>query len=847
MLPRRIFVTIVIVALTLSSAVIAIAQTPLSLAQSQVIVLGTINAIAVQSDGKVVLGGAFTKVGDHDRSNLARLNAEGSVDAAWAPDVYGGPVNAIAIDPADNIYIGGEFSYVGESPKAGLARIPASAAGTADGWQPYLGTVNSIALDHAGNLFAAGTLYLQNLNIAKVPTTGYGEIDSTWAPAPIGRVWGVAIDASDNLFAIGDFFQIGGVTRFGLVKLSTAGSGTVDVAWNPSPDALASALSLDGAGWLYLGGTFSSVGGSPRRCVARVSTSGTGEVDPGWIPNAFSDPMAPACYGLSMAFDGNGSLYLNATIQSDTGENSFFVERIGADGVVDAMWPTAQKIDRGFGLALAGTQLYGSNFAIDTTTGEPVVQPVLATWPGYVYALARDSQGRLVIGGWFDLMGDGSIHHNLVRLRADGSVDSTWAPEPDNVVYALAVDQHDDVYATGAFRRVGADPRFHLAKISGSGSGLAVPGWHVDLNSQGQALAVDGAGNLFVGGLFSQVGGLERHALAKISPGGIVDPNWQPEGTETFSSVSALATDGVTWLYAGGRFASIGGQARINLARLALGGSGAVDPLWDPGLSPPGSSVRALALDDANVRLYVGTTFGGVRLARVSTKGTGAVDSAWIPKVTDDVQALALGPDNTIYVGVRALLPVYGTVYQGSVLRIFLDGPGKVYAGWYAALGDSVNAVLADPIEGFHAGGRFCVIPTIDGVFRRCGYVHMSSRPSRPATLDPDGNGRYDALTDGLILLRYLFGLRGSSLIAGAIGPNASETDSAAIGQHLSESVAFLDVDYNGTVDALTDGLMIVRYLFGVRGHALINGALGAGARRTDVQEIEDVIESMLR
>jgi hypothetical protein len=52
-------------------------------------------------------------------------------------------------------------------------------------------------------------------------------------------------------------------------------------------------------------------------------------------------------------------------------------------------------------------------------------------------------------------------------------------------------------------------------------------------------------------------------------------------------------------------------------------------------------------------------------------------------------------------------------------------------------------------------------------------------------SIDVDGNGSYDALTDGLILIRYLFGLRGDSLISGAIGPNATRTTAAQIEAYL--------------------------------------------------------------
>ena len=55
-----------------------------------------------------------------------------------------------------------------------------------------------------------------------------------------------------------------------------------------------------------------------------------------------------------------------------------------------------------------------------------------------------------------------------------------------------------------------------------------------------------------------------------------------------------------------------------------------------------------------------------------------------------------------------------------------------------------------------------------------------------------------------------------------------------------------LDIDGNGTADALTDGLLVIRYLFGLRGAALIQGAVGAGAQRTTATEIEAYLKPFL-
>lgn len=99
--------------------------------------------------------------------------------------------------------------------------------------------------------------------------------------------------------------------------------------------------------------------------------------------------------------------------------------------------------------------------------------------------------------------------------------------------------------------------------------------------------------------------------------------------------------------------------------------------------------------------------------------------------------------------------------------------------------------------------------------------------------LDIDDNQTADAATDGILALRYLFGFRGTALTNGAIGAGAGNSTSAGVEAILNDSQAMLDVDGNGTADAATDGILILRYLFGFRGDVLVNGAVGAGATRT--------------
>jgi hypothetical protein len=113
-------------------------------------------------------------------------------------------------------------------------------------------------------------------------------------------------------------------------------------------------------------------------------------------------------------------------------------------------------------------------------------------------------------------------------------------------------------------------------------------------------------------------------------------------------------------------------------------------------------------------------------------------------------------------------------------------------------------------------------------------------------SIDLDGNGEYDALTDGLLLLRGMFGLDGSALVTGTIASDASYTESVDIEARIAILGDLADIDGNGTIDALTDGLLTLRYLFGLQGDTLINGVVAGDATRTTAEEIEAHLKTLM-
>jgi hypothetical protein len=106
------------------------------------------------------------------------------------------------------------------------------------------------------------------------------------------------------------------------------------------------------------------------------------------------------------------------------------------------------------------------------------------------------------------------------------------------------------------------------------------------------------------------------------------------------------------------------------------------------------------------------------------------------------------------------------------------------------------------------------------------------------APLDIDGDGVVAALTDGLLILRYLFGFSGDVLVSGATTIGAPRSTPAAVINYLATIDDLLDADGNGSSQGLTDGILILRYLFGITGSGLTSGALGTGATRTTPAQV---------
>lgn len=102
---------------------------------------------------------------------------------------------------------------------------------------------------------------------------------------------------------------------------------------------------------------------------------------------------------------------------------------------------------------------------------------------------------------------------------------------------------------------------------------------------------------------------------------------------------------------------------------------------------------------------------------------------------------------------------------------------------------------------------------------------------------DIDGDGDSTPLSDGLMIIKWIMGLRGDDLTVGAVNPAGARTTNAAIEGYLEMIEPYMDINGDGVVDFL-DGWLILKAMFGLIGTNLTDDSIRPAATRTTSDEL---------
>ena len=393
---------------------------------------GAVYALGLQGDGKLVVGGAFKKVGNStSNSFLARLFSDGTLDTTFSTGAEGlsATVWCLAVDTDGHIVIGGDFEIFNnnqQNVRPHIARLNAN--GALDGSFLPTNTINNsvfalaIQTNHAviiGGAFSQGAFpsYLARLNAD-------GSTDTSFGGYPNGAIYAIAIQTDGKIVIGGNFETVDGATRRDIARLNPDGS--LDTTFQNGLAGSSSSVrcvQIQSDGKILIGGDFTMVNTSYRNYVARLNTDGS--TDAGFT----SSPGANgSVYALALQPDNN--IIIGGAFTTYDLTNHNYVARLYPDGTLDTSF---------------------TNSAFN----------------GKVQALAIQSDSRILAGGGFTAVGNTKLSY-LARLYGDlyppdfvvqpadcatnvgGSV--TFSAEVNNptaVSFQWSKDGNDIVGATG--------------------------------------------------------------------------------------------------------------------------------------------------------------------------------------------------------------------------------------------------------------------------------------------------------------------------------------------------------------------------------------------------------------
>ncbi|MBI3850885.1 MAG: delta-60 repeat domain-containing protein [Verrucomicrobia bacterium] len=679
---------------------------------------GTVQVVVVQPDGKILIGGNFTSLSPNGgvsvtRNRIARLNPDGTLDSAFNPNANN-QVTAIAVQADGKIVVGGIFTSVGGQTRTNIARLDAT-TGLADlTFNPGANIfVGAIAIQSDGMILVGGLFTSvggqARTNIARLDATG--AVDLTFNPSANNQVTVIVVQADGMILVGGAFTRIGGQTRNRIARLDA--TGAVDLTFDPNANSNIFAIALQADGKILVGGVFSganSIGGQPRNFIARLDAT-TGVAD-SFNPNA-SDTVE------SIVVQADGKILAGGFFTTIGGQTRNRIARLNPNGTLDTAFnPGANDLVFSLALQADGKILVGGAFTTLAPNGGAAVARnniarletgglldrtlnlnIVGSFA--VSATAVQPDGKILIGGSFTTVLS-AARTNIARLNTDGTLDFAFNPNVNNSVTAIAVQADGKVLIGGDFTSLAPNggvsvTRNHIARLNPDGTLDSV--FDPNANSFVGAIAVQADGRILVGGGFFTIGGELRTGIARLDAVTGVADSFNPNPTGT-SAVGAIAIQSDGKILVGGLFSSIGGQARTNIARLdAI--TGAADS-FNPNANADGG-VDSIAVQ-ADGKILAGgffTSIGGqarTYIARLDAI-TGAADS-FNPSANGSIQSIAVQADGKILVGgvfttiggatrnnIARLDPATGLAdsfipeASGAVLSIAVQADGKILAG----------------------------------------------------------------------------------------------------------------------------------------------------------------------
>jgi len=497
-----------------------------------------VNAIALQTDGKIILGGNFTTYNSNTANRIIRLNEDGTQDESFftGSGFTKEGVQAIKINQSDDIMVGGSFTgFYNTSPVNRLIYLNSDGTLKTDfdiGSGPSA-SVLAIEFDEETAWYVAGFFAVFNAQnqgrLAKINNDG--ELDAAYLSSGIGfdnAVLTILPLPNKKTIVGGNFKKFNGALVSKINCLLENGAN--DISFNTGKSGannLVKTTVLQEDQKIIIGGSFTKYNDITNNRIARIFQDGeidysfsTGEGFNGQVYTlAIQSDQKIIVAGAFSKYNGS-SINANRIVRllSDGSKDLSFNIGSGADGIVESVVLQSDgKILVGGhfkafnGLPFAGLVRLNSDGTIDLGFN------IKEGFDKFVYSIALQSDQKIIVGGSF-LTFDGISQKRIVRLNTDGSLDATFNSGTGfskGDVRTILIQPDDRILVGGAFsgtyKNVSALRLIRLLPSGAFDDSFSAP-----LNNTLNAMNFTEDYRLLIGGIFNSVSGISKHRIARL-------------------------------------------------------------------------------------------------------------------------------------------------------------------------------------------------------------------------------------------------------------------------------------------------------------------------------------------
>jgi uncharacterized delta-60 repeat protein len=513
---------------------------------------------AIQSDGKIILGGSFSTFNGVAVGRIVRLNTDGTIDNTFRNNTGTGAnfgVGVILIQPDGQILVGGSFTTWNGATANRIVRL--NSDGTRDAtFTTNAGTaandsVEAIARSSDGNIFLGGNFTTWNgatvNRIVKLNSSGIRDTTFTTNVGSASSNGGQPVSAIEvagngDIIVGGRFTIWNGTAVNRLIRLST--NGVRDTTFNTNagtgPNGAPTSIAIQSNGQIILVGEFWAFNGVTVNYVVRLNSNGTRDT-------TFTTNVGSASSGTiqKVAIQSNGQIVVGGSFNTWSGATVNNFVRLNSDGTRDTAFTTSN----------------GAGFT------------------SRVWNFSFQSDSKIFVVGAFTTF-NGNFLNRIVRLNSDGSRDTTFLQNThaaNNPVWAIEAQPDGKILVGGAFNIWNNNTANRIVRLNTDGTidnTFNASSGGLPANGSPRSIVLQSNGQILVGGDFTFWNEVTVYYIVRLNPDGTRDTTFTTNaGTAANGGIKKILIQPDGKILVAGSFTTWNGVSQNYIVRLNADGT----------------------------------------------------------------------------------------------------------------------------------------------------------------------------------------------------------------------------------------------------------------------------------